>query len=116
MKRKASTPKFGSNERSPGTFLKLDLRFQLDHPGGNISSKARPQDASRWHLHRRYLSEPWVRAIVVGRAEIWVIEEIKELYANSQHHFVPDKAGSLHDIEVSIEIVRIAEAVAALSE
>jgi len=45
-----------------------------------------------------------------------VIEEIKESDANSQHHFVPDKAGSLRDIEVSIEIVRITEAVAALTE
>ena len=45
-----------------------------------------------------------------------MIEEIKESDANSQHHFVPDKAGSLRDIEVSIEIVRITEAVAALTE
>ena len=83
---------------------------------GNIASKARSQNAGRWHLHRRYLSEPWVRAVVVGRAEIWVIEKIKELDANTHHHFVLDKARFLHDIEVSIEIVRIAEAVASLSK
>ena len=98
------------------TRLKLDHRFQLDHAGGNIASKVRSEDAGRWHLHRAYLSETWVRAVVVRRAEIWVIEEIKESDANSQYHFVPDKAGSLRDIKVSIEIVRIAEAVAALTE
>src|ERR1700723_2798668 len=37
--------------------LKVDLRFQLDHAGGNIASKTRSQDASRWHLHRLDLSK-----------------------------------------------------------
>ena len=46
-----------------------------------------------------------------------MIEKIKELDTNTQHHFVPtDKARFLHDSEVSIEIARIAETVAALSE
>jgi len=99
----------------PLPLLKQDPRFQLDHAGGNIASKARSQDAGRWHLHRRYLSEPLVRAVVVGRAEIWVIEKIKELQTETQHHFVStDDARVLHDCEVGIEIARIAETVASL--
>jgi hypothetical protein len=46
-----------------------------------------------------------------------VIEKIKELDTNTQYHFVStDKARVLHDREVGIEIARIAETVASLSE
>src|ERR1700741_2086633 len=96
------------------TFLELDLRFQLDHPGGNIASKPRSQDAGRWHLHRSYLAERGVRAVVVGRAEIRMIEKIEELGTNAKHHLVTDEACFLHDGKVSIEIARIAKTVASL--
>src|SRR5271154_2813157 len=93
--------------RSSASCLKLDLRFQLDHAGGNIASKTRSQDASRWHLHRLDLSKRRVRTGIIGRAEIRVIEKIKELKTETQHYFVAtDDARVLHDREVGIEIAR----------
>jgi hypothetical protein len=44
-----------------------------------------------------------------------MIEKIKELDTNTQHHFVSaDEARFLHDSEVRIEMVRIAKTVASL--
>ena len=46
-----------------------------------------------------------------------MVEEVKELKTDAQHAVLPSGDFCvLHDAEIGIEIVRIAEAVAALSE
>lgn len=95
----------------------LELDLQLNQSWGRVTSKTCTNNAGRWLFRIKDLTKRRVGTVIIGKAEIGVIEDVEKLKAEPQHSIFPMRDfRSLCDCKVRVEIAGSTKAIPALRE
>ena len=102
-----------------GSRLESQLRLYLDHPRRNITPETSTQDSGRRLLQVENPSVGCrqIRAPVVRKSKVWMIEKVEELKTNTQLGILPVRdLRVFHDSEVSVEVAWPSKMISSLRE